>query len=186
MDILERDRKGFPVSNREDEIYKIQEIQNRTRQILAELNLKYHNDEDIRHIMEKLTGRTIDESVTVYTPFYTDFGRNIVLGRDIFINSGCTFMDRGTITIGNGAYIGPNANLVTINHDIDPYKRHITYCKPIVLEENVWIGTGATILPGVTIGEGSIIAAGSVVTRDVPPMTVVGGVPARAIKKINL
>lgn len=186
MDILERDKKGFPISSRETDIYRIQEIQKRTKQILAELNLKYHSDNDIRCIMEKLTGRVIDESVTVYTPFYTDFGRNIMFGRDIFINSGCTFMDRGTITIGNGAYIGPNANLVTINHDIDPDKRHITYCKPIVLEDNVWIGAGATVLPGVTIGEGSVIGAGSVVTRDVPPMTVAGGVPARVIKKINL
>ena len=185
MDILERDKKGVPVSNKDPDIHKIKEIQERTRIILSELNLKYHNDDDTRHIMEELTGRKIDKSVTVYTPFYTDFGRNITFGKNIFINGGCTFMDRGTITIGDGAYIGPNANLVTINHDIDPEKRHMTICKPIVLENNVWIGAGATVLPGITIGEGAVIGAGSVVTRDVPPMTVVGGVPAKVIKKIK-
>ena len=185
MDILERDKKGFPISNKEPEFYRIHEIQNKTRRLLAKLNLEYHSDDETRAILEKLTECNIDKSVTLCAPFYTDFGRNIEFGKNIFINTGCTFMDRGTITIGDGAYIGPNVNLVTINHDINPDKRDITYCKPIIIEKNVWIGVGATVLPGVTVGEGSIIAAGAVVNENVPPMTIVGGIPAKIIKRIN-
>lgn len=185
MDILTRDREGFPVSTKEPEFSAIREIQNRSWKIQGKLNMGYHEAAETRKMLEDITNRKIPESVTVLTPFYTDFGRNIVFGENVFVNTNCTFMDRGGITIESGALIGPNVNLITINHDQDPMKRHITYCNPIHICKNVWIGVGATVLPGVTIGEGSIIAAGAVVTTDVPPMTVVGGIPAKVIQKIR-
>lgn len=185
MDILTRDKEGFPVSTQEPEFGVIREIQDRSWKIQGKLNTGYHESAKIRKMLEEITTHAIPESVTVLTPFYTDFGRNIVFGERVFVNTNCTFMDRGGITIESGALIGPNVSLITINHDPDPVKRHITYCSPIHICENVWIGAGAIVLPGVTIGEGSIIAAGAVVTADVPAMTAAGGVPAKIIRKIG-
>lgn len=182
-DILYRDKNGFPISTREPDFEKIKEIQTINRKLMAEMNLSYHSDEENRALLERITGQEIDESVCVWPPFYTDFGRNTVIGKDVFINSGCTFMDRGGITIGDGTFIGPNVQLTTLNHDHAPEKRHITYCQPIIIGKNVWIGIGATVLPGVTIGDGAIVAAGAVVTKDVPPMATVAGIPAKIIKQ---
>ena len=184
QDILFRDKNGLPVSTKEPDFEIISQIQIQTRRILAELNLTYHNEDEIRELLQKLTGQQIDNSVRMLTPFYTDFGRNITFGKNVFINTNCTFMDRGGITIDDGAFIGPNVNLITINHDLEPTKRHITYCKPIHICKNVWIGAGAIVLPGVTIGEGAIVGAGSVVTKDVLKNTAVAGVPARKVKDI--
>lgn len=184
-DILTRDKSGFPVSCQEPDFIRIHEIQLSSRRILAEMNTSYHDEEETRGLLEKLTGKKIDGSTTLLLPFYTDFGRNIVLGRDVFINTGCTFMDRGGIVIDDGALIGPNVNLTTLNHSRDPQKRHITRCQPIHICKNAWVGIGAAILPGVTIGEGSIVAAGSVVTKDVPAMTIVAGVPAAVIGPVK-
>ena len=108
------------------------------------------------------------------------------MGKRVFINSGCHFQDQGGVTIGNGALIGHNVVLATINHNFDPAHRGDNCPAPIHIGENVWIGANATILPGVTIGDGAIVAAGAVVAKDVPPMTVVGGVPARFIKTISM
>jgi acetyltransferase-like isoleucine patch superfamily enzyme len=185
MDIFNRDKNGSPVSSREPEFEKIKEIQAINRGLIAEMNFSYHSDEDNRALLEKITWSELDESVCIWPPFYTDFGRNIVIGKNVFINSNCTFMDRGGITIGDGTYIGPNVNLTTLNHDHDPQKRHITYCQPIMIGKNVWIGIGATVLPGVIVGDGAIVAAGAVVTKDVPPMATVTGIPAKAIKTIT-
>lgn len=184
-DIFERDQNGSPVSSREPEFQKIKDIQQINRKLLAEMNLSYHTDRENRVLLGKITGREIDEGACIWPPFYTDFGRNTVIGKNVFINSGCTFMDRGGITIGEGAYIGPNVQITTLNHDRDPEKRHVTYCRPVVIGKNVWIGIGATILPGVTIGDGAIIAAGAVVTKNVPPMATVAGIPAKQIKTIG-
>ena len=118
-------------------------------------------------------------------PFYVDYGKNIRIGKGCWIQQGCTFFDRGGITIGDGVFIAPKVNLITINHDPNPDNRSATYGRPIVIEDKVWIGIGATVLPGVRIGYGSIVGANSVVTHDVPPMTIVGGNPAKFIKKIG-
>lgn len=117
-------------------------------------------------------------------PFYTDFGKNIRVGANIFINHGCEFMDRGGITIGDRVLFDPKVNLITIGHPIDPENRRSTICAPIVIKENAWIAVGASIMPGVTIGENAIVSAGAVVTRDVPPNTIVAGIPARIVKNI--
>ncbi|MCC8051515.1 MAG: sugar O-acetyltransferase [Clostridiales bacterium] len=150
-----------------------------------ELNNQYHTPEEIREIMSRLTGRRIDDSFRLFPPFYTDFGKNIHFGKDVFINSGCHFQDQGGIEIGDGAMIGHNVVLATINHDLDPAQNRKNHYAPVRIGAHVWIGSNATILPGVAIGEWSVVAAGAVVTKEVPPYTVAGGVPAKTIRKIE-
>lgn len=122
----------------------------------------------------------------MWTPFYTDFGRNIRFGKNVFMNINCTFMDRGGITIEDGVLIGPEVKLITLNHDLNPKRRHITVCNPIRICREAWIGAGAMVMPGITVGEGAVVAAGAIVTKDVPPYTVVAGVPARVIDKVTV
>ncbi|MCD8223054.1 MAG: sugar O-acetyltransferase [Clostridiales bacterium] len=153
--------------------------------ITMELNNQYHTPEEIREIMARLTGQPIDASFRLFPPFYTDFGKNIHIGKDVFINSGCHFQDHAGITIGDGCLIGHNVVLATINHDLDPAQNRKNHYAPVTIGSHVWIGSQATILSGVTIGEWSVVAAGAVVTKDVPAFTVVGGVPAKIIKKID-
>ncbi|MDE7211765.1 MAG: sugar O-acetyltransferase [Lachnospiraceae bacterium] len=150
-----------------------------------ELNTKYHTPEEIREIMGRLTGKKVDSSFRMFPPFYTDFGKNITIGKDVFINSGCHFQDQGGIEIGDGTLIGHNVVLATINHDLNPKENRKNHYAPIKIGAHVWIGSSATVLPGVTIGDYAVVAAGAVVTRDVPAMTVVGGVPAKVLKVIQ-
>lgn len=151
----------------------------------TELNNRYHTPEEIREIMGRLIGKQIDENFRLFPPFYTDFGKNIHIGRNVFINSGCHFQDQGGIEIGDGAFIGHNVVLATINHDLFPENKRKNHYAPIKIGKNVWIGSNATILPNVSIGEWAVVAAGAVVTKDVPPFTVVGGVPAKAIRVLS-
>ncbi len=153
--------------------------------ISMELDNQYHTPEEIREIMGRLTGKKVDESFRLFPPFYTDFGKNITIGRDVFINSGCHFQDQGGITIGDGSLIGHNVVLATINHDLSPLNNRENHYAPIVIEDHVWIGSNATILPGVMIGRWAVVAAGAVVTKDVEEFTVVGGVPAKEIRKVK-
>ena len=153
--------------------------------IEMEINNQYHTPEEIREIMGRLTGKKMDDTFRLFPPFYTDFGKNISIGRDVFINSGCHFQDQGGITIGDGVLIGHNVVLATINHDLHPDKNRKNHYAPIAIGNHVWIGSNATILPGVTIGDWAVVAAGAVVTCDVAELTVVGGVPAKVIKKVS-
>ena len=157
----------------------------RAQKITMEINTRFHSREELVKLMSQLTATDVDSSFVLFPPFTTDFGQNITLGKNVVVNSGCRFQDQGGITIGNGALIGHNVVMATINHDEDPLKRGSMTFKPIIIEDNVWIGAQSTILQGVTIGYGAIVAAGAVVTKDVPPMTIVGGVPAKVIKKIQ-
>lgn len=150
-----------------------------------ELNSQYHTPEEIREIMGRLTGKRIDDTFRMFPPFYTDFGKNITIGKDVFINSGCHFQDQGGITIGDGSLIGHNVVLATINHDLNPANGRKNYYAPITIGSHVWIGSNATILPGVTIGDWAVVAAGAVVTRDIPALTIAGGVPAKVLKKVS-
>lgn len=156
----------------------------RSMRITMELNSRYHEPEQVRLLFSQLTGQPVDDSFCLFPPFYSDYGQNITVGKRVFINASCHFQDQGGITIGDGAQIGHNVVLATLNHEQAPERRSITTPGPIVIGENVWIGSNAVVVPGVTIGDGAIVAAGAVVTKDVPPNTVVGGVPARIIKTI--
>lgn len=153
-------------------------------QIGMKINNRYHTPEELRELMGRLTGKEIDDTFRLFPPFYTDFGKNITLGKDVFVNSGCHFQDQGGITIGNGSLLGHNVVLATINHDLNPRNNRKNHYAPINIGNHVWIGSNATILPGVTIGDWAVVAAGAVVTKDVPPYTVVGGVPAKVLKTI--
>ena len=183
-DLVEAVIQGFQEDVKEDperEAYANELFQEAIR-IGMELNCQYHTPEELREIMGRLTGRPIDDSFRLFPPFYTDFGKNIRIGKDVFINSGCHFQDQGGIEIGDGALIGHNVVLATINHDLDPAMNRKNHYGPIKIGTHVWIGSNATILPGVTIGDWAVVAAGAVVTRDVPAMAVVGGVPAKVLK----
>ena len=150
--------------------------------ITMEINNRYHTPGEINDLMSELIGEPVE--VGLFPPFYTDCGKNIKLGKNVFINSGCRFQDQGGITIDDGALIGHNAVLATLNHNPEPEKRDNLLPAPIHIGKRVWLGANVTVLPGVTIGDNAIVAAGAVVTKDVQPNTVVGGVPAKLIKQI--
>ena len=107
------------------------------------------------------------------------------VGKNVFINFGCTFLDQGGITLEEGVFIGPEAKVVTENHPEEPVLRHTLLVKPVRICHNAWIGAGAIILPGVTVGENAIVAAGAVVKKDVPANTLVAGVPAKVVRNIK-
>ena len=153
--------------------------------LTAELNNTYRTPEEIREIFTRLTGRPVDESFSLFPPFYTDCGKNITVGKNVFINSGCRFQDQGGISIGDGTLIGHNVVLATLNHHPDPACRGDLIPAPIRIGKNVWIGSNSTILPGVTIGDNAVIAAGAAVAKDVPANTIAGGVPAKILRQIE-
>lgn len=153
--------------------------------VTGELNGGYHEPARVRELLAQLTGREVDETVTLFPPFTADFGRNIRLGRRVFINSGCRFQDQGGVTIGDDSLIGHNTVLATLDHDMDPERRGDLHPAPIVIGRKVWIGANATILKGVTVGDGAIVGAASVVTKDVPAGAIVVGSPARVVRSVH-
>ena len=185
-DIFNRDLSGEIVSP-DDKGYEIliAEIF-RTMETAQELSeVKVGDQARVHELMERILGKKMPESSVLLPPLYIDYGKPVVIGERCFIQQCCTFFGRGGIEIGNDVFIGPKVNLITINHDPDPDNRNATYGRTIVIEDKVWIGINSTILPGVRIGYGAIVGAGSVVTKDVEPMTVVAGNPARVIKNIR-
>ena len=159
----------------------------RAMAITANLNRLTFNDADeIRALFSDLIGKKVDDSFLLIPPFYTAGGVDISVGRNVFINQNCTFYDLGGLDIADDVMIGPNVSIITSGHPIEPsQRRNFVVAKPIVIERNVWIAAGATIIGGVTVGKNSVVAAGSVVTKDVPPNTLVGGNPARVIRSIG-
>lgn len=181
-DIFERDLNGEMVSLSDPGYDGLINAIWDTMKTADELNDGHHTPDEVRRILGKIIGQEVDESVTLLPPFYVDYGKHIEIGKGCFIQQCCTFFGRGGITLGENVLVGPKVNIITINHDPDPENRSATYGRPVVIGDNVWIGINSTILPGVSIGCGAIIGANSVVTKDVPPMTVVAGNPARIIK----
>ncbi|WP_077604270.1 DapH/DapD/GlmU-related protein [Oceanobacillus sojae] len=160
-------------------------VSNETRRLCAILNNGVYTDEEIRQQVSDIIGQELDEGFSLFVPFTSDFGKNLKIGKNVFINSGCRFQDQGQIIIGDESLIGHNVVFATINHDYNPSNRGTMYLKPIELKERTWIGSHATILPGVTVGKNSVVATGSVVTKDVPPDTIVGGNPAKFLANLE-
>lgn len=185
QEYLARMNSGEPVQGGGDMHRFMREINEVTMCLTCELNNKYHTGEEVREIFSKIIGKPVDKSFRLFPPFYTNCGKNTTVGKGVFINTGCHFQDQGGITLGDGTFLGNNVVLTTMNHDFNPEHRSTTYPAPIVTGKNVWIGSSVTVVPGVTIGDGAIVGAGSVVTKDVPPYTIVAGVPARVIRKFD-
>ena len=168
-----------------EEIHRfMDEMSNMARRVTFRLNTTYHTPDEVRELLSELFGYEVPQSLRVFPPFYTDFGKNITVGEHVFINACCHFQDHGNVTIGDGCQIGHNVVFATLHHRLAPEERKTTYPAPIVLGKNVWVGANVTILQGVTIGDNAVIAAGAVVTKDVAANTVVGGIPAKFIKSI--
>ena len=161
------------------------EAADNARKVMAQINNSYHTMPELRQLFSQLIGQEIDENFGLFPPFYTDYGKNITVGKGVFINEGCCFQDQGGIEIGDNALIGQQVVIATLNHDLAPAKRANMIPAPVKIGNNVWIGAHATILAGVTIGDNAVVAAGAVVTKDVPANAVVGGVPAKIIKTIK-
>ena len=154
------------------------------QKITMRINTEYHEPEELVRLFSELTGKKVDPSFGLFPPFYTDFGKNITLGKQVFINAGCKFQDQGGIFIDDGALIGHGVVLATLDHDLEPEKRQQLHPAPIHIGKRVWVGANAVVCRGVTIGDDAVVAAGAVVVKDVPARTVVGGVPAKVIKSI--
>jgi len=167
----------------------LHEVMHRTSQealrITGELNGGYHEPQRVRSLLAELIGKPVDETVALFPPFSSDFGKNITLGARVFINSGCKFQDQGGVTIGDDCLIGHNVVIATLNHDLAPSRRADLHPSPVVIGRNVWIGANATILPGVSIGADAVVGAGSVVTKDVLAGGIVVGSPARFVRSVS-
>ncbi len=183
-DIFDRMKAGEQFRLDDPQYPKVLEIVSRTLKLFAELNASTNVDQ-IRERLSEIIGTQLDKSTTVFAPFFTNFGRFISLGKNVFINHACTFLDMGGIIVEDDVLIGPKVNLITENHPVDPSERKSLICKPIVIKRNAWIGAAVTILPGVTVGENAIVAAGAVVSKDVSANAIVGGIPAKFIKHIT-
>lgn len=182
--IFEQLRAGETLASDNPEAYKLREASFATKKLLIQLN-NSSDPAEIRDILSQITGSAIDASVAVFTPLYINYGKHIIIGKNVFINFDCVFLDLGGITIEDNVLIAPKVSLLSEAHPVSPNERQSLVPGHIHIRKNAWIGAGATILPGVTVGENAVIAAGAVVSKDVPPNTIVGGVPAKIIKTIE-
>jgi len=183
-DIFEQLRNGVAIAANHPEAYKLRDASFATKKLLVQLN-NSSDPTEIRDLLSQITGSVIDESVAVFTPLYINYGKNTKIGNNVFINFDCVFLDLGGITIEDNVLIAPKVSLLSEGHPLHPNERQSLIPGTIHIKKNAWIGAGATILPGVTIGENSVVAAGAVVSKDVPANTIVGGVPAKIIKSIE-
>jgi acetyltransferase-like isoleucine patch superfamily enzyme len=182
LSIFDRMLAGGIIRN--DEMGDAWEVVFRAQRLCQALNAST-TVEEMRAGLSNIIDSPIDKSTTVFVPFYTNFGKHIKIGKNVFINHACSFLDLGGISIEDDVLIGPRVNLITENHPVDPTKRKFLDLKSILIKRNAWIGAGATILPGVTVGENSIVAAGAVVNKNVPRNSIVGGIPAKFIKTVE-
>ena len=183
-ELLEHFNNGDTLGEDFEVIELMRYYSRQAQKITMEINTKYHEPKELAQLFSELIGKPVGEGFGLFPPFYTDFGKNITIGNNVFINADCKVQDQGGIFIDDGALIGHGVVLATLNHDMDPEKRQQLHPAPIHIGKRVWIGANATITAGVTIGDNSIVAAGAVVTKDVPANTVVGGVPAKKIKEL--
>ena len=183
-DIFQRLRNGETISSNDPEAFKLRDASFATKKLLVQLN-NSSDPAEMRDLLRQITASEIDESVALFTPLYINYGKHTKIGKNVFINFDCVFLDLGGITIEDNVLIAPKVSLLSEGHPVNPDDRHSLVPGHIHIKKNAWIGAGATILPGVIIGENSVVAAGAVVSKDVPANTVVGGIPAKIIKAAN-
>ncbi|GGH25170.1 nodulation protein L [Dyadobacter endophyticus] len=183
QDIFDRMRAGEVIRKDDPGYDDFGRAVARTIRLCTQMNANVTDTDQLRECLSEIIGTPVDESTTVFPPFYTNFGRFTTLGKNVFINHACSFLDIGGIIIEDDVMIGPRVNITSENHPLDPSDRKALIPRPVRIRRNAWIGAGATILPGVTVGENAVVAAGAVVSRDVPPNTVVAGVPAKVVKE---
>jgi len=183
-DIFERLRNGETIPSGDSQAYKLREASYATKKLLVQMN-DSSDPAEIRDLLSQITGSEIDESTAIFTPLYINYGKHTKIGKNVFINFDCTFLDLGGITIEDNVLIAPKVSLLSEGHPLSPEYRESLVPSPIHIKRNAWIGANATILPGVTIGENAVVAAGAVVTKDVSDNTIVGGIPAKIIKTIE-
>lgn len=183
-DIFDRMRAGESIPFNDPQYSKIFEVVSRTTKLSAALNTSTDIDQ-IRDQLSEIIGTQLDKSTRVFIPFHTNFGQFIRIGRNVFINHGCSFLDLGGITIEDEVLIGPKVNIISESHPLNPAGRKVLELKAVHIKRNAWIGAAATILPGVTVGENSVVAAGALVTKDVPDNSVVAGFPAKVVKRLD-
>jgi acetyltransferase-like isoleucine patch superfamily enzyme len=182
QDFLAHVDSGAPVEGGSEQHRFMHDAAQDAFRVTAQINDGYRTPEEIRALLAELTGRPIDDSVVVFPPFHTEFGKNLTVGKGVFINLGCRFQDTGGITIGDGTLVGHGSTLTTLNHHVDPDRRADMIPAPIRIGRKVWLGAAVTVVPGVTISDGAIVGAGAVVTQDVPANAIVAGVPAKVIR----
>lgn len=183
MDVFARMLAGSPIRKDDPELAAMWAVVARAIRLSPALNAATDTDQ-IRRLPGELIGQEIDASTTVFAPFYTNFGRHITLGKNVFINHACTMLDLGGITIEDDVQIGPKVNIITENHPTNPTQRKTLLLSSVLIKRNDWIGAAATVLPGVTVGENAVVASGAMVHKDVAANTIVGGVPDRVLKTI--
>lgn len=183
-DIFERLRNGESIPPADPEAHQLREATYATKELLLQMN-NSADPKTTRSLLSEITGSEIDERVTVFTPLHINYGEHTKIGKNVFINMDCVFLDLGGITIEDNVLIAPKVSLLSEGHPLAPESRQSLIPGHIHIKKNAWIGAGATILPGVTVGENSVVAAGAVVSKDVPDNTVVGGIPAKILKSIN-
>ena len=187
-DIYERLRNGEPVDMSTDADYRTVVLPEmvRCQGLCQKINQSEPPDLMKLHehpLVDELFKARLPQTSNIMPPMQIDIGEQMTIGENVFINHGLTCMAAGSITIEDGVMIGPEAALLTVNHDFDDLM--VLKCKPIVIKKKAWIGARAIILPGVTVGEGAVVASGAVVTKDVEPKSIVGGNPAKIIKYIQ-
>lgn len=183
-DIFQLLKEGQTVLSDHPETYKLRDASFETKKLVTKMT-NSADPKEIRHYLSLITNSVIDESVVVFTPLHINYGKNIRLGKNIFINFDCVFLDFGGITIEDGVKIAPKVNLLSEGHPLASENRDSLEAGHIHIKKNAWIGANSTILAGVTVGENSVVAAGAVVSKDVPPNSVVGGIPAKLLKRID-
>lgn len=182
-DIFKRLQNGETIPPSDPEAYKMIEASLATKKLLVQMNNAI-NPNEVRNFLSQITGTEIDESTTVFTPLHINYGKRTKIGKNVFINFDCIFLDLGGITIEDNVLIAPKVSLLSEGHPISPKERHSLTVGHIHIKKNAWIGANATILQGVTIGENAVVASGAVVSNNVPDNTIVAGIPAKIIKTI--
>jgi len=183
-DIFERLQNGETILQNDPESHRLMEASFAAKKLLVHLNAAT-DPKEIRKLLSEITGTEIDDTVNLFTPLHINYGKHTQIGKNVFINFDCVFLDLGGIIIEDNVLIAPKVSLLTEGHSLPAEQRHSLTVGKIHIKKNAWIGAGATILQGVTVGENAMVAAGAVVSKDVPDNTIVGGIPAKIIKNIN-